>query len=283
MAREDFCFTWYDGDAARDMQHMNRLARGAYYDLVSFQRKVGPFTIDQARGILNKDFEECWPVVSLILKQDGEGKYFIEWVVTSMNRTRKNSKTNKERVAEYWRKVVAGEIIHNARGKKNQLNTENIPRNNSGINSEVPYENGIEYEYGLNEVKEEGVGETAGGVVPDMLQQFKAENPKYLVDRRADYPELWQIARKIHSWLELPAKPEDKRNSMPIRLRWGELVKHIRGDSHLCKYSIAQINKHFQSIVQSFSNGSKRTDKSSRTSRTVEALLSGLDTGDEIN
>ncbi len=40
MAKEDFCFTYYDGDAARDMAHMNRLERGAYTDVIISQRKI---------------------------------------------------------------------------------------------------------------------------------------------------------------------------------------------------------------------------------------------------
>ena len=41
MAKADFCFTYYDGDATRDMAHMNRLERGAYTDVVIQQRQRG--------------------------------------------------------------------------------------------------------------------------------------------------------------------------------------------------------------------------------------------------
>ena len=56
MAKEDFCFTYYDGDAARDTTHMNRIERGAYHDLIISQRKFGHLTIDQVKKILGRDF-----------------------------------------------------------------------------------------------------------------------------------------------------------------------------------------------------------------------------------
>ena len=55
MAKEDFCFTYYDGDAARDMSHMTRLQRGAYGDIISAIRKFGHISLDQARMILPID------------------------------------------------------------------------------------------------------------------------------------------------------------------------------------------------------------------------------------
>jgi hypothetical protein len=86
MAKSDFCFTYYDGDAARDMAHMNRLERGAYTDIMISQRKFGHLTLDQIKKILGKDFEECFPAVELVLQVDNDGKFFIEWVDTSTNK-----------------------------------------------------------------------------------------------------------------------------------------------------------------------------------------------------
>jgi hypothetical protein len=116
----------------------------------------------------------------------------------------------------------------------------------------------------------------AAGILPDMLTQFTDENEGYPVDRKKDFPELWGLAVKLHKWLKLKGQPQDRVNASPIKTRWGDLVKHIRADKHFCKYSLSQINKHFQSIVQSFSNQSngKQSNQSSRTSDTVEALLS---------
>lgn len=233
---------------------MNRLCRGAYYDLVSFQRKVGAFTGDQARGVLSQDFDTCWQSILLILKQDEDGKYFIEWVRSSIEKTRKNSKKNTDRVNEYWRKVVAGEIIHNAK-KKNQTNTKDIPNEYHGITTEIPLEIGIGNELG-NENNEGGAGEgfRPAGIVPELAQAFMGENPDYPLEQETDFPILRELAIKIFKWLKIPGQYTDLRNKPAIKTRWGELVVHIRADGHFSKYSLAQINKHFPSITQSFSN-----------------------------
>lgn len=100
MAKEDFCFTYYDGDAARDMTHMNRLERGAYQDLIICQRKFGHLTLEQVKKILGRDFEECWPALELILNRDADGKFFIEWLHNSIETMRTNSRLQSKRGKE---------------------------------------------------------------------------------------------------------------------------------------------------------------------------------------
>lgn len=101
MAKEDFCFTYYDGDALRDMSHMNRLERGAYNDLVLQQRKFGRMTLEQIKKILGKDFDECWPSVNLVLIFE-DGKYFIEWLEKSIVKMKKHSKKQSENVTKRY-------------------------------------------------------------------------------------------------------------------------------------------------------------------------------------
>jgi hypothetical protein len=101
MAKEDFCFTYYDGDAARDMQHMDRLTRGAYNDLIIMQRKVGKLEMKHIKMVLGSDFEKCWSGLEFILKADNE-KYFIEWVEVSVEKSKENSKKNKKKIEDYW-------------------------------------------------------------------------------------------------------------------------------------------------------------------------------------
>jgi hypothetical protein len=111
MAKEDFCFTYYDGDAARDTTHMNRLERGAYHDFIISQRKFGHLTLDQVKKILGKDFNECWPAMELIMKTDPDGKFYIEWLHTSITKSKKHSKKQTDNV-----------------NKRYQTDTNNIPK-----------------------------------------------------------------------------------------------------------------------------------------------------------
>lgn len=88
MAKEDFCFTYYDGDAARDKAHMDRLERGAYDDLISAQRKFGHLSKALIEKVLGHDFERCWGALEIILKQDDDEKYFVEWLQNSETKSK---------------------------------------------------------------------------------------------------------------------------------------------------------------------------------------------------
>lgn len=130
MAKADFCFTYYDGDAARDMAHMNRLERGAYTDIIISQRKFGHLSEDQIKKILGRDFAECWGAIELILKKDTAGLFFIEWLETSESKAKKHSKHQSEK-----RKGKTG---------KNQTETETEPK----LTEQQPLGDGNGYEDG---------------------------------------------------------------------------------------------------------------------------------------
>lgn len=238
MAKEDFCFTYYDGDAARDKAHMNRLERGAYDDIISAQRKRGHLSIDDLKKVLSNDFINCWPSLEWVLLKDQEGKYFIEWVDKSIEKMRRHSKKQSEN----GKKGGRPEKPNDSHGLQLGLKTET-----QTISQEKPLGDG----YGNEEeiiLKEEGVGEE-NFLVPQMLDLFKKKNPKYPIDAETDLPSLLNIAQKIkkldnlHGWIS--------ENYNHILTRWEEITTHVRSDSHFLKYSLSQINKHFQSILQS--------------------------------
>ena len=96
MAKADFCFTFYDGDAAREMAHMNRLERGGYMDLIIQQRQRGHLSLDFIKKILGKDFESVWSAIEITLIKDEEGNYFIEWLENSEIKAKKQSRHQSE-------------------------------------------------------------------------------------------------------------------------------------------------------------------------------------------
>lgn len=153
MAKEDFCFTYYDGDAARDMAHMNRLERGAYTDIIISQRKFGRLTIIQIKKILGKDFEDCWPSIELVLVQDEE-KFFIEWVETSILKSKKNSKKNKDRIEKYWNDKNGSDLVIPNEELELPKNDLVIPLGDGDVNEEE------------NVFREEG----AGGREPEPVE-----------------------------------------------------------------------------------------------------------------
>lgn len=95
MAKEDFCFTYYDGDATRDTYLMDRLTKGAYADLIRWQVHNGHFSINDVKDLLDEDFKDCWGGLSLILHTDNDNKYFIKWLDDSL-KAHKSDKVNKE-------------------------------------------------------------------------------------------------------------------------------------------------------------------------------------------
>lgn len=129
--QRDPAFLYYDGDAARDVSHLNRLERGCYFDLIQAQRKFHGFTVEQARKILGTDFESCWPAIEMILIQDPDGRYYIEWLRASEEKRAQNSERQRKRIKDYWDSKTTPE-------KKVSGNTTVLPRNNHGTTVVIP-------------------------------------------------------------------------------------------------------------------------------------------------
>lgn len=248
MAKEDFCFTFFDGDATRDASHMNRTERGGYYDLIIAQRRFGPLSLDQIKKVLGSDFEQIWPALELTMKQE-DGKYFIEWLRNSIQQMR-------EHAAHQSNNGKKGGRPPKNKPDQKPNETQLKPNDNPEQSQKKPLEDGNGIGNGLvDEVKEGGAGETHdAGLVPDMIAQFKTVFPKYLFRRAVDFSEVRQIADQIAEWEALVGDSALPENSLKVKLRWGEIVAHIRSDNHFSKYSLSQINKHLPSIIQSFTN-----------------------------
>lgn len=170
MAQVDFCFRYYDGDATRDMSHMNRLQRGAYHDLIISQRKFKRLKEQAIRMILGDDYDLVWPALEMVMSED-EGGYYIAWVENSEEKMRKNSASQKKNVGERWNQKNTEQPKKDTETIPNiyqpdtkyiptgyQPDTETIPIN--GIHSVIPLEIEIEIENknktGI-EIKEKGV------------------------------------------------------------------------------------------------------------------------------
>jgi hypothetical protein len=131
---KDPAFLWYDGDAARDVSHMNRLERGAYFDIVQGQRKFGPLSLDQIRKILGRDFETVWGAVEVILEKK-EDRFFISWLQDSLLRRKIHCEQQKQRVIQRWEKYHGNtDVIPGAYLKEN----ENENENKGGVGGEKP-------------------------------------------------------------------------------------------------------------------------------------------------
>lgn len=90
----DPAFLFYDGDAAKDVSHMNRLERGCYFDIIQAQRKFGRLSIYLIKKILGKDFDSCWEGVKICLSYDND-MYYIEWLEISTLKRKEYSESRK--------------------------------------------------------------------------------------------------------------------------------------------------------------------------------------------
>jgi hypothetical protein len=89
-------------------------------------------------------------------------------------------------------------------------------------------------------------------LIPAMSKMFLEKNEGYPEDQIKDFQSLRKIA--VHFGKILGFKEQtiftNKDEQYAIKLRWGELVSFIGSDKHFSRYSLTQIEKYFQSIIQ---------------------------------
>lgn len=167
---KDPAFLFYPGSASEDTQFMNRLERGAYFDLLKAQKKFRKFSLILVKKVLGGDFEVCWPAIESVLEKEGD-LYFIGWVEDAITARAAHSEKQKKKIQEYW-------------DKKKKTDTTVLPQSYHGINPELPLinENVIENINAItNEVKEikkEVVKLESSGFDPD----YKPESSETLDD-----------------------------------------------------------------------------------------------------
>lgn len=216
MAKEDFCFTYYDGDACRDMSHMNRLERGAYNDIVLQQRKFGWLTIEQIKKILGRDFAEVWDSISLVLVFDEVKKqYYVDWLHKSVAKMKTHSQLQSKRAKSKKEAELEPDVSR----------TEAEPQPNECLKEN---ENGdvIGFEYELKEQAKQKIHFLKLDLPPDKIKlsqeiftdELWVENLKmthrgkdirqaweecFIHFSASESPprEIWQWRQKLNTWL----------------------------------------------------------------------------------
>lgn len=115
---KDPAFLFYPADASEDTQFMNRLERGAYFDLVKCQRIYHGFTTAQLRKILGADFETVKDSLLLVLEKENE-TFYIRWVRESLTSRANYSTRQSERAKLRWKNhgnATAMPLIENENG-----------------------------------------------------------------------------------------------------------------------------------------------------------------------
>jgi hypothetical protein len=120
------------------------------------------------------------------------------------------------------------------------------------------------------DITEGGTGETEpelnqGYLTTEMVIQWQVQFPHYLIQKENDLPAVGGISQAICKELKLKNQPGDPEIKNRILKRWGEVTAHIAQDGFYQKFSLSQVNKNFQSIIQSI-NANGRTKNSRGTS-----------------
>ena len=186
MDKRDPAFLYYDGDAARDVSHMNRLERGCYFDLMQAQRKFHGFTLEQARKILGMDFELCWDAIELILKKEGD-TYFIQWVKDSTEKRERYSELQRVRANSRWGKNNAEK--ENSDTESVIGNTESYQSDATALRLHCLKENEIENENEIEEEKEKNL------IIPEFRECSELLRKRILERRQGKIDE-----KKLLSW-----------------------------------------------------------------------------------
>lgn len=266
MAKEDFCFTYYDGDAARDMAHMNRLERGCYTDLIISQRKFGHLSIIQIKKILSKDFDECFPAIELVLLKDEDDKYYIDWLENSIQKMRKQSKKQKENVGK--RLVKPKQDLDEPK-----LNLDDPLGDGDGNVNEIIIQ--------LEETNEILIGEAEkqyyAMLVLKMIEIFRKENPEYFFHKENDYSACLQIAYHIASMKKWTKESVVNGRMDDCLKSWQAIVLFIKKDNWLWTRTLTDLSKpnEWQRLVQKMSTQKNGTNRQNNSGSKVSSKSQG--------
>ncbi len=242
---KDPAFLFYDGDAARDVSHLNRLERGCYFDIIQAQRKFGRMPLALIKKILGNDFDSCWETVKICLSYDAD-MYYIEWLENSTQKRKEYSESRRNNRLRQ-RKAENGNICQS-------YDTTYVAHMVNANENEI-------------KDKEEGTGEEKGKyeqradivvantlLIPEMMKVWKSVIGNYLEQKDDDYSACMRIAHKIadaRKW----KRAEVTNGKMDETLKsWKRISEFIKSDTFYGNLQLKTIDNQFQSIYLKMAN-----------------------------
>lgn len=104
----------------------------------------------------------------------------------------------------------------------------------------------------------ENVNEDKILLIPKMLEIFKTKNPTYLIDKAKDYEALGAISRDIARHNNIAYNVSDANAIESILQVWTKITVYVLSDNFFRIYSLHQISKHLQTILQSMTHGKSK-------------------------
>jgi uncharacterized protein YdaU (DUF1376 family) len=233
MAKGDYYFPLYYQKILSSTQGWKDDEFGAYMRLLIYQYDKGSIPNDM--NIISRiapTAKKNWALLSKKFEVSEAGELFNPVMKEIRERRLKKLEVNKENGGRGGRPITERLPKHNQTVTKNETN-------NNMVNGSC-----------ISDLEVRGRGEETF-LVPQMLQVFKTVFPKYPAETMKDFPSLREISVKIKEYYRTETDEQ-------ILIHWGELSGHIKTDSHLSKYSLSQVNKHFQSVIQGLTNATHK-------------------------
>lgn len=288
---KDPAFLFYSKDWIEGTAGLLPAEKGIYIDLMAHQHQKGFIPSDTIRlarlaGISESEFLPVWVHISEKFVEVEPGKLMNKRLMSEMNdrktkghknkiiglfasliRQAKISSVQKEQIKQSFKiddfLPLTTELATERLSQWFAIRLKSIGNGNEDANADSI--NDGEKVFHINEA-----------LIPAMMKEFKTRNHKYLEQKETDFTSLRSIAEMIHTWDEMAGIFTELRNHEKIRIRWGEICDHVKADSHYIKYSLSQIEKHFQSILQSFSNATNNNSKGAGKDKVHTTGHSGL-------
>lgn len=249
---QDPAFLFYDGDAAKDVSHMNRLERGCYFDLMQAQRKFGRLKIEVIKKVLGKDFDACWESLHICLTYV-DHMYFIEWLENSTKKRqeysesrKRNKNSKKDEKSAHMLDICSTYVQH----MENEI---------ENVNEDVIEDKG-------------GMGEKQ--IAPEMIKSFKSVYPQYPVDKINDATACLQIAYKIAEMKGWPKQSVLTSKKDEALSEWQKIISKSSTDKWYSTRSIRDLNNEWQRLIQFINNTNGQHKKAAGT--TAESGYTGL-------
>jgi uncharacterized protein YdaU (DUF1376 family) len=163
------------------------------------------------------------------------------------------------------RRMIKAKKISRTRSEAVQSRYKPSTNTSTKTIQNAEYDN--EYDNEIREDKEgpEGKGEikTDPGafLVPRMFTIWKKQFPKYVFIQENDFPALHDLAYTLCDQLAKPKDFADKAICDAVISLWEAVAAHISQNSHYSTYSLQQVLKYIQGILQSY-HKPKAPDKS---------------------
>lgn len=256
MSRHDPAFLFYPGDASEDTQHMNRLERGAYFDILKAQKRFGKFTFDHIKKICGNDFENVWSALKMCLTHE-EDMFFIGWVNDAIENRRAYSESRRNN--RKGSKKEDNSIISASQEKdmKNISTThvEDMGNGNGNGNENTNTVSEVKGVEGEKETTPHGPQIHTGPsvlIVPELKGVWMKHRRNYQFDLHKDAQPLRLIGEAIAKGENVSAYDFEGVNQ--IKQTFETLVEWSLTHNLFKNYQLSQFERYFQSICDTFRN-----------------------------